>query len=212
MLAEPVNINIMNIYMHKKVLITIIILSLLLPFVSFAGEFKIINDQLFYNTGTKEDLKEGWVWIIATNNEAYKYFVHENFVLTDIPTLDGNKLDKKGRLIIDGKIATASELTSDMYRETNWDSFNGSYHITELESTSHEIQKFGQFEWPVKVTEVDEGISITWNGLYKASEIFKMSDTVFSLESKEGNFIDVIDENNFRLVFSSGEEAKVIKN
>lgn len=196
----------------RKIILTSIIVSMILSFCTFAGEFKIIDDKLFYNTGTKEDLQEGWVWIVGTDSEAYKYFVHENYILTDIPTLDGNKLDKRGRLIIDGKLATISDITDDMYRETKWDKFGGSYHITELESTSHEIQKFGQFEWPVKVTEVDNGISITWNGLYKASEIFEMSDTVFSLASKEGNYVDVIDENNFRLVFSTGEEAKVIKN
>ena len=197
---------------YKKFFIASIVFGFVISIVSLAGEFKFIDDKLYFNNGTKNELSEGWIWVISTDSVPYKYFVHEAFVLTDIPTLDGNKLDKKGRLIVDGQLATASEITADMFRETNWDKFSGSYHISELESTSHEIQKFGQFEWPVKVTEVDNGISITWNGLYKGTEIFKKSNTVFSLESKEGSFIDVIDENNFRLVFDTGEEATVVKN
>ena len=200
----------MNI-IYNKILIVCMICSILISNLIFAGEFKIIDDKLFYNTGTKEDLQEGWVNIIGTDSVSYRYYVYDNYILTDIPTFDGNRLDKRGRLLIDGKLATAS-ITNDMYRETNWDNFTGNYHIVELEDISHEIQKFGQFEWPVKVAEVDDGISVTWNGLYKGTEIFEMSDTVFSLSSKKGNFIDVIDENNFRLIFNTGEEAKVIKN
>lgn len=202
----------MNRFRNQNLIFMIVFANIILSFVTFAGEFKIIDEKLYYNTGTKDELEEGWNWIISTDSVPYKYFVHEGFVLADIPTLDGNKLDQYGRLIENGILATTSEITDDMYRETNWDSFVGSYHITQLEDTSHEIQQFGQFEWPVKVSEVDEGISITWNGLYKGNVIFVKSDTVFSLESKNSMYIDVIDENNFRLIFDTGEEATVVKN
>ena len=201
--------KIMNKY--KAILIIGILISVLSSFLSFAGEFKLIDDKLYFNNGTKNELSEGWLWIIGTDSVAYKYFVHEGFVLRDIPTLDGNVLDKKGRLIENGKLATASLITDTMFVETNWDKFGGNYHIAELEDTSHNIQKFGQFEWPVKVTDTGDGYIITWNGIYKGTETFYISDTVFSMASKEGTYIDVIDENNFRLVFSSGEEAMVVR-
>ena len=202
----------MNRFRNQNLILAIVFANIFLSFVTFAGEFKIIDEKLYYNTGTKDELEEGWNWIISTDSVPYKYFVHEGFALADIPTLDGNKLDQYGRLIENGILATISEITDDMYRETNWDNFVGSYHITQLEDTSHEIQNFGQFEWPVKVSEVEEGISITWNGLYKGNEIFVKSNTVFSLESKNSMYIDVIDENNFRLIFDTGEEATVVKN
>ena len=202
----------MNNLKLKTMFITSIIISLLLSFLSFAGEFKIIDEKLYYNTGTQDELPEGWVWIVATDNEVYKYFVHENYILTDMPTLDGNKIDKNGRLIENGVLATKSDISDIIYKETNWDNFYGSYHVNIFVKADKTYQNFGQFEWPVKVAETDKGISIAWNGIYKGNEIFTKSDSHYSLESKSGIFIDVIDENYFRIIYDNGDEALVVRN
>lgn len=194
----------------KKTIIVSLLLSLLTTNLFYAGEFKYIDDKLYFHSGTKDEIN-GWTWIVSTDSQAYLYFLTNGYVFTNVVSPDGYSLDEKGRYVLNGVLATSSIILDEMYKETNWDNFNGSFHVSKLIKTDSTIQEFGQYEWPVKVSEDNEGISIAWNGLYKDNQIFEKSNE-YSLQSRQGTYINVIDENNFTMLLESGEELIVIKN
>lgn len=196
---------------YIKSITYILIFTLFFNITTFAGEFKILNDMLYFNNGTKSE-STGLTWIMnATESIAYCYYLNQGFLLINQTSPDGYVLDEEGHLIVDKVVATKSELEDNMFKETNWDEFRGSYRITKLLKNDEVIQEFGQFEWPVKVSEDDKGYFISWNGRYIGSDVFYKNDALYSLESRKGNLVDVIDENNFRLIFKNGEIAIVEK-
>ncbi len=171
---------------------------------SYAGEFITqSNGRIYYNTG-EPDYYRGWKWIMRTDGLARCYYFDDGYVWTSPYTPDGYQINDAGEWVQNGQVVTKSAYEAGMGRETNWLAFDGYYHVRSLQYSDGDIAYYGPAEWPIRVESAQTGFTLVWTGGDGSRQWFTPENTMYSYICSDGTLLDVIDENNFRIIWPDG--------
>ena len=167
----------------------------------FAGEFIQHSDgRIYYNTGDWAPYT-GWHWIMRTDGLARCYYFDDGYLWQNRFTPDGYQLNDAGEWVVNGEAVTKSSFESGMGRETNWNAFGGNYHVRTLYTNDGQTWQYGN-EMPIKIETSANGIYVVWEDGQR--QWFTSENYQYSFKNSDGALMDVIDENNFRLIDPNG--------
>lgn len=168
---------------------------------AFAGEFIQHSDgRTYYNTGDWAPYT-GWHWIMRTDGVARCYYFDDGYVWQSRYTPDGYQLNEAGEWVENGQVVTKTSFESGMGRETNWNAFSGNYYIRTLYTSDGQTIQNGE-TWPIRVESAAEGFTLVWHDGVR--QWFTPENYQYSFKCSDGTLIDVIDENNFRIIDTNG--------
>lgn len=169
-----------------------------------AGEFiDQGNGRIYYDTGEAFDYS-GWHWIMRTDGLARCYYFSNGYVWQNTRTPDGCQVDDTGAWIENGQVMTKSTYEAGMGRETNWWNFGGEYSIRQLQYEDGTFDNYIPGEWPIRVDGEQNGIWLVWTGSDGSRQWFTSEGYMYSYICTDGTLLDVIDENNFRILWPGG--------
>lgn len=176
---------------------------------SFAGEFIQHSDgRTYYNTGDWGSYN-GWHWIMRTDGLARCYYFDDGYIWGSPYTPDGYRINEQGEWMENGQVVTKSAFEAGMGRETNWGAFTGNYNIRALQDSSGNVTNFGPGEWPIRVDSGTSGFNLVWND--GTRQWYYPENYQYSFKCDDGTLIDVIDENNFRIIDVNGSVSTVTR-
>ena len=167
---------------------------------AYAGEFNWQPDgRLYYNTGEPSSYN-GWAWIQRSSDGLARcYYLYDNgYVMTNRWTPDGYQVGPDGAWMVNGQEVTRPYING-MGRETNWYSFGGNYHVRSLQYTSGAVDYYNGNEWPLYIESATTGFTLVWND--GTRQWFVPENGMYSYVCSDGTLIDVVDENNFRIIW-----------
>ena len=170
-----------------------------LSLTSFAGEFITQSDgRVYYDTGEAFDF-DGWHWIMRTDGLARCYYFSNGYVWPYTYTPDGYMVNSEGEWVDNGQVVTRSTYES---KETDWYAFEGLYHVRQLNYASGAIDRYNATEWPIRIVGAQEGATLVWND--GSTQWFVPEGHSYSFACSDGTLLDVVDENNFRILWPDG--------
>ena len=176
---------------------------------AYAGEFNWQPDgRLYYNTG-EDSSYNGWAWILRNDGLARCYYLYDNgYVMTNRWTPDGYQVGPDGAWMVNGQEVTRS-YENGMRRETNWFAFGGQYHVRSLQYNTGAVEYYNGSEWPIRIEAATNGFTLVWND--GTRQWFVPENGMYSYISSDGTLIDVIDENNFRIIWNGDTYYRVTR-
>lgn len=90
----------------KKLLLTVVPMTLALSFTSMAGQWNNDMNGWWYTEDDGSYLTNGWYWLDGNNDgiEECYYFDKDGYMVNDHGYVDGYQVDENGAWIVDGKV------------------------------------------------------------------------------------------------------------
>ena len=170
---------------------------------AYAGEWEIISGRKYFNTGYDWNYN-GWMWLIKPGSPCYCYYFENGFALTNTRTPDGYYVDSEGVWVENGKRMTKPVDFATMGRETDYIKFGGNYYVSQLQYSGGASDYYNPNEFPVRIDSDRDGFNLVWTGSDGSSQRFYSANSEYSFRCDDTTLIDVIDEDNFRVLWPDG--------